>query len=129
MKKRDRTQWLWGLAGLALTVLATVLQRSSIYGTARRWMKLLSDGTLLACALLVVIALVTLCVLNGLLADFGIGKAMAARKKEGRDPNRQTFGEFVDKTEKKGKGCPTLLPGIGYLILAVIFTGLYYLIK
>ena len=129
MKKRDKTQWLWGLAGLALTALAVVLQRSSIDGTARRWMKVLSDGTLLAGAVLVVIALVTLCARNGLFAAVGVGKAMAGRKKEGRDQNRQTFGEFVDKTEKKGKTCPTLLPGIGYLILAVIFTGLYYLIK
>lgn len=69
-------------------------------------MKVLSDGTLLAGAVLVVIALVMFCARNGLFAAFGVGKAMAGRKKEGRSPNRQMFGEFVDKTEKRERAVP-----------------------
>ena len=84
MKKRDKTQWLWGLAGLALTALAVVLQRSSIDGSARRWMKVLSDGTLLAGAVLVVIALVTLCARTGLFTPPGM-HSFARRNRSSED--------------------------------------------
>ena len=125
--EKHKYQLIASAVGLVLSGLGMFLERSGFDGTAQGTVKVLSDGFLVGGAILTLIAVFTIAIRGGLFNGISYAASTLRKKHQTLDSKEtMTYFEYTQKHQSDKKSSPLLLPGLGYIVIAIILTILYY---
>ncbi len=125
--KRLKGQLTALIIGLILLIFSLISQKTDTITGTKEWIRILSNSALIPGVLLTGLGVIVRISDEGFFD--GIKYSMSSILTHvRREPKR--YASFFDymKREKKAAANPLLLPGLIYLVIAIILTGIYYVI-
>jgi len=125
-----RISWFaTALCGLMIMGFALLWQGIGNAETAADWIRILSNSALLAGVILAGIG--GLAWVSDEHFFDGIRYAFTSffDRLSGKPKRYATYYDFIHRPRKKGRGFSMLVPGLVFLGLAVLLTGLYYVVR
>lgn len=125
--KRHMGKLISFLIGLLIFVFGLWFQDVSQIHDIREWMKVLSNAALFSGVLLTGIGLLVLISEEGIFDGirYTISSLWASLRNEKK--RYATYYDYIKREKKRSKASSMLIPGVCYLLFAVIFTIVFYI--
>ncbi|MCM1164822.1 MAG: DUF3899 domain-containing protein [Lachnospiraceae bacterium] len=125
-----RSSWLIAaVCGLIITGLGLLWQGVGSAETAADRFRIFSNATLLAGVILTGIGALAWVSDEHFFDGIRYSVSSLFARLSGKPKRYATYYDFIHRGKKKGSGFAMLLPGLIFLGLAVILTGLFYLVR